>query len=112
MPKNPAAFAFACNAAPSPGAKAGSCARSRVSTSGSSGSSSFLTKVRTHSRISRCSSVRVKSIAGHSLPDPAVHITFAGQADPGGLPPHRVPGTPRASGQRLRISDVPSPVRH
>src|ERR1035437_5554886 len=61
-PKNPASFALSRRASSSSSCRPRSFRRSRFSTSGSSGMISLRTKVRTHSRTSRSSSDRFRSM--------------------------------------------------
>ena len=62
-PKNPDCFALACRPRNSSSVSPRSWRRSRSSTLASSGMISLVTKVRTQSRISRSSSVRLRSIS-------------------------------------------------
>src|SRR5665811_306526 len=66
-PKNPAPFALSWRALSSSSFRPRSLRRSRFSTSGSSGMISLRTNVRTHSRISRSSSDRFRSMTSRLL---------------------------------------------
>src|SRR5674476_1206703 len=66
-PKNPDSFALSRRVLSSTSRRPGSPRRSRLSTSGSSGMISLRTKVRTHSRTSRSSSDRFRSMTSRLL---------------------------------------------
>src|SRR3954451_11681388 len=106
-PKKPDCFAFSCSALSSSREKPRSPRRSRSSTCGSSGMSSLVTNVRTHSRISRSSSVRVRSMLA-TVPTPSRGYAdrSAEEGSDGGPPARGRRPPPRARRHPLRVGRV------
>ena len=125
MPKNPAAFALSCSSRSSSSVSPRSLRRSRSRTVCSSGMISRVTNVRTQSRISRSSSVRLRSMTAtltgpprrgprrHSLhpcggSEPRFRLPGVGVWDDAGMDPRdpeRSAAGQTAIGEARRLSD-------